>query len=219
MKWGTPVNDWGSEAFWGLETGVSNLLACATAQDRILSQIKETGNFYDLICALAEHHGDLWDVAADVKSGFDIDTAIGEQLNVIGRILNLDRHAFNDDTYRKLLKMQGKLVLRSTGTGENILEICRTFIGAAVLDPIILTNSPPYSFKLSVPGLSAADTEVLIPFIRQALIAAVQGVVIVLLPGGGDWGSTNVVVASAGTWGSTNVVVVDQTLWSRVVLI
>lgn len=219
MKWGTPVNGWGSDAFWGIQTGVSSLSACATAQDRILSQIVDQGNFYKLICALAEHHGDLWDVAADVKAGFDLDAAIGEQLNVIGNILDLGRHAFDDETYRKLLTIKGKLVLRSTGTGENILEICRTFIGDAEPLPVVLTNSPPYSFKLTIPGTTAADLEVLIPFIRAALIAAVQGVIIQILPGGALWGSTNVVVTGAGVWGSTNVVVAGASLWSRVVLI
>jgi hypothetical protein len=171
------------------------------------------------MCAFAEHHGDLWDVVGDVKAGFDLDTAIGEQLNVIGRILDLPRNAFSDDTYRKLLKIKGKLVLQSTGTGENILEICRTFIGDAVPDPVVLTNSPPYSFKISVPGASAADMDVLVPFLRMAIIAGVLGVVISIVPGGAVWGSSAVAVAGAGVWGSVNVAVPGASLWSRVILI
>lgn len=216
MKWGVE-HFWGG--FWGLDAGDANEAACVQAQDGILSQFDQDGQFYELICALSEAHGDYWDVAEDLIKAFDLDYAIGAQLDVIGRILKQPRNAFGDDVYRKLLKIKGKLVLRSTGTGENIIAIVREYLTDAVLDPIIVNNSPPYTFKLSVPTLSEADLDVLIPFIREALIAAVSGVVIVILDGGAVWGSDAVAVADSGIWGSANVVVPNATVWSRVIII
>lgn len=215
MKWST-FNTWGG--FWGLDAGTGDEAAVIVGHDGILSQFVENGLFYDLIGTFAEAHGDLWDVLVDAIAAFDIDTAIGEQLDIIGRILKQPRNAYGDTFYRKILKIRGKLVLQSTGTGENILEICRLFIEAEP-DPVVLTNSPPYTFKLSVPGTTESDLVTLIPLLREALIGGVSGVVIVILTGGAVWDSANVAVTGGGIWGSANVVVAGQTNWSKVVFI
>lgn len=216
MKWGLE-GFWGG--YWGLDAGQGDEATCQQGQDGILSLFIEDGDFYSLICALSEMHGDYWDVAQDVLTGFDLDSAIGAQLDVIGAILKQPRQAFDDDRYRTLLKIKGKLVLRSTGTGENVIAIAREFIGDAVMDPIVLNNSPPYTFKLSIPTISNDDLDILIPFIRQALIAGVSGVVIVILTGGAVWGDDTVAVTGEGVWGDDSVVVAGQTNWSKVVII
>ena len=216
MKWAVN-NLWGGTNWWGLQSGDSAALACTQAQDRVLSQFAEAGTFYDLICVLAEHHGDFWDVVADVLVGFDLDTGVGAQLDKIGTILKLPRQGFDDAFYAKLLAIKGKHVLRSTGTGENILEICRLFIGDGVVDPIVLTNSPPYSFLLSVPSVDETNMDILIPFIRDALIASVLGLVIIILAGGAVWDSQSVAVTGGGIWGSQSVVVGGATNWSKMI--
>ena len=182
--WGSPFGlgfPWG-----GVDPGP--VFACALVEDRVLVQHPDAigeRKLRDWLCAFAEQAGEYLDVAQEVKEAFDVDLAVGAQLDLIGSIVDLPRSGVTDVRYRVLLNIQIKLLIGRlpgnpdwTGTVNNILEICRLFIGVAVVAPVVLRNTPPYSYILTIPGVSIVDLDVLVRFICRATWAGVLGQVI-----------------------------------------
>lgn len=221
-------------SYWGITWGLGNLWGipadgptefCQLAQDRVLAQMDDTPasrNFRDFMCIIGEKFGEFRGVMADIAAAFDINTAVGTQLDAIGSVVGLPRNGFPDIRYRTFLKIQVDLLLSAarddanwTGTHNNILDICRTFIGPGVPDPIILTNNPPYNFTLSVPGLVLSELELLIAFICKALYAGVLGQVIIVLASDSLWDSFSVgPIPDGGIWCSASVAVVPCATWN-----
>jgi len=188
--WGSPF---GFPFPWG-GADLGDEFACALSQERVLVQHPDAPGeriFRDWICAFSEQAGDYLDVIQDVKNALTLDTAVGVQLDMIGSVVGLPRSGFSDTRYRTLLTIQTKLLIGRlpgnpnwTGTVQNIVDICRTFIGPAVIPPVVLQNTPPYAFVLSVPGgLSLDDIKLLARFVCKAIFAAVLGQIIFDLDG------------------------------------
>lgn len=125
----------------------------------------------------------MLDVLVDIQNGYSIDYAVGAQLDVIGSILGLPRSGFGDDRYRTFLLIQRDLLLSAasedgnwTGTGENIISICRRFIGVGSGDPIIAMTTPPYGFLLTVPDIATLlEVAILASFLRKAVYLGILG--------------------------------------------
>ncbi len=201
---------WGSK--WGLgfpwgsgPSGPLELADCQTAQDRLLMQHRglSTENLLKLACIVGRVWGNVRDEAVDVRNAFDLDTAVGDQLDKIGRLVNLPRNSLDDTDYRRFINIQIQLILQSTGSGPNIIAIIRTYLGPTG-NPVVFINSPPYHFTISALDMTEADWDILIPFLRKALVAGVLGVAI----GGGAgsivWGSqtAGAPISPTGVWGS-----------------
>jgi hypothetical protein len=225
---GTP---WGLAGPWG-SGGDGEEFACNFAQDRVLVQHPDiTGErkFRDWICKFAEGAGKYLDVATDVKNGFDLDTAIGYQLNAIGRVVNLPRYGFNDTDYRRFIRIQINLLISSrpsnpnwVGTHNNLLRICRAFITPSVLSPVVLTSSTPYNYTLSVPNVSTLEElKLLTYFVCQATWAGVLGQIIYtgITSNNTVWDSVHGVVPDGGIWCSVHGVVPNCGEWSHTVTI
>ena len=181
-QWGT---EWGLDNPWGgAAHGAFALEDCETAKCHLLMQHRglSTENLLKLACIIGKLFGKVRDEAKDVENAFDLDDAVGDQLDKIGSTVGLPRNALTDTEYRKFLNIQILLILESTGTGENILSILRTFIGPSI-NPIVIVNSPPYGFSVSSLDITPADWDALVPIVRKALIAAVMGIVLAGLPG------------------------------------
>lgn len=225
MKWGLQAGTWGLNASWGVESGPGEDQFCEIADTRVLVQMDDaTSNrkFRDFICDLVGPLGHYADVGEDVSEGFDLDTAIGAQLDKIGEVVGLARQGFADDRYRTLLEIQIDLLLSTqredgnwTGTGQNIIDIARKFIGTTV-DPVVLQNFPPYDFTLTVPSLTLADAPHLFSFLCKAIYAGVLGQVIFTLASDSLWASTAVVVTGGGIYCSASVAVAGCATWGTV---
>ncbi len=224
MKWGTQVGQWGKAALWGVGTGDGPTEFCDLADDRVLVQVDDeptNRDFRELVCIVVEGLGHYKDVAEDVAAAFDVDTAVGEQLDFIGTIVGIQRQGFPDARYRDFINIQIDLILSTvrnganwTGTVNNILDICRTFIGTGVPDPIVYTATPPYSFKLTVPGVTPAEMGVLVNFLCIALYAGVLGQSIFTLASDSLWDSFSVgPITDGGIWASASVVVAPSSIW------
>lgn len=220
--WG--LTPWGLGFPWGAEhTGAD--YGCTLAQSGILAQ-SQGGNFSLWMCAFGEEIGSNFDTLTDIINGYSLEYAVGAQLDVLGSILGLPRSGFGDDRYRDFLTIQRDLQLgvtvdgNWTGTGDNVLGICRKFIGPASGDPIVVQNWPPYSFTLDIPDISSPlEVQVLISFLRKALYIGVLGYVSIAAAGDSRWDSANAVVPNGGTWGSASVATPTAALWSYVILI
>lgn len=74
---------------------------------------------------------DLEDAAFQVLLETILDNAVGEQLDVIGRIVVLAREGFADDTYRE--RLRAKIIInRGSGTIPEIIEIISLLSGPGV---------------------------------------------------------------------------------------
>lgn len=224
MKWG---NKWGN--LWGLGAGDGAARACTFAQDRVLVQMDDSPTarkFRDLICELAAGFGNFEDAAWNVAESFDLDAAVGDQLDKIGAVLCLARRGFEDDRYRVFLKIQRDLILSAkreganfTGTHNNILQIVRTFIGAGA-DPIVLKNYQPYSYTLSIPGVDLSELLILVTFLTVATWAGVLGQVILVLGPSSLWDSDSVgPITNGGVWASDSVAVPNSSVWGMTIQI
>lgn len=220
MRWGLP---WSVESTWGIDEDPNVVNICDLADDRVLIQMDDTaGNrkFRDLICDLVGPLGAYITVLRDIQQAFNLDFAVGEQLDFVGSVLGLKRQNFGDDDYRRFLKIQRDLILGAfrkdanwTGTINNILTICRTFTPTA--PSIVLVNFGGYSFELSIPSLSAAEFQVLNDFICKALYAGVLGQVIEVFDAFSLWNSDDVAVTGGGIWCSDDVTIPNCATWAQ----
>jgi hypothetical protein len=190
------MSAWGLGSPWGLgfpwgapQTGED--YGCAIAQSGLLGQ-SQGGNMADWMCCFGEEIGSNYDTIMDIVNGYSLEYAVGVQLDVLGSILGLPRSGFGDDRYRDFLFIQRDLQLgvtvdgNWTGTGDNVLGICRQFIGPASGDPIVVHASFPYSFILTVPDVaSVLEMRILAAFVGKSLYLGVLGQVIFIFGVGG----------------------------------
>ena len=232
-KWG--YSSWGYSFPWGFGGPTGDTWACNLAKSRVLVQHADDGfntatqmDLHDYVCVMAEQAGHYVDVCNDVIGAFDLATADGVQLDIIGAIVGLPRSGQPDSTYRVWLGIQIDLLISARpedpnwiGTVNNILSICRRFIGTGVLDPIVLHNSWPYSYSLTVPGITDFTTlKTLVRFIRKATWAGVLGQILFLI---GDKTYCYTLLADTATAGPYCYVTAADTpnaaLYAHVVLI
>lgn len=133
--------------------------------ERLLKQWREGPNLRALCSLLGQRFDDFRAAADDVLAAFDLDTAVGAQLDVIGRVVDLPRLGDSDDDYRLALRVWG-LCLASHGYAEEILAIVREFIGP--LPTLVLVPLPPMAFRLEVNALALDDLARLLVFVRAA---------------------------------------------------
>lgn len=206
---------WGGIALWGAAAPAAHEI-CDLVERRILFQMDSTiGNrdFRDFMCIHAEPFGQFTDVADEVADGFNLNTAIGIQLDMIGSVIDLPRSGFDDDDdYRTLLKVQATILMGQTdgdwtGSVNQILTMVRTFIDhfAPTASPIVYTLSPPYAFSLSIPSvLSGPEFGVLFRLLCKAVYAAVLGFIELVPVGDNLWDSSHGAVTNSGIWCSSH---------------
>lgn len=214
--WGTP---WGSKNFWGIEH-VGADWACDLAEQRVLHWHPEAGHLRKWICAFAENVGAEFDTLLEILGAFDVDYAVGAQLDMLGSIVGLPRSGAGDIRYRTLIKIQIQLLLSAaredanwTGTVNNILTICREYVGPTAT-PIKFTNLPPKAFVLSIPDVTdTVDLTVLISFLTKAIYSEVLGYIVIALGENALWNDDDVVVDGGGIWNDDDVVVPGGSVW------
>ena len=67
-------------------------------------------------------------LANDITPSFDINVAEGEQLDYLGKLLNVERLAYTDDEYRNLIKSR-ILINNSTGSAANFISLLKLVLG------------------------------------------------------------------------------------------
>ncbi len=191
------------------------------ADDRTLVQMGPS--FRSLVQELVQERARTYDALAGIKAAFDVEHAVGTQLDVIGSIVGLPREGFTDARYSVFLGIQIELLLAAarengewTGTCENILRIVRHFVGAAA-PAITLRNAPPYSYAITIEGLDLDEAWLLVRFLRTASHAGVLGLVVIPLDDDSLWDSDSVSVTSGGIWDSDSVAVTDPMVWGTAV--
>ena len=139
----------------------------------LLEQFKDQPNIAAFLTAFVEQLQIIEATAWDLYLGRSLDTAIGSQLDVLGRIVGRARTGEDDDTYRLYLRAQ-ILINRSSGTAPEIIAIVELITNQLLGNNGIHTQDwPPAKFGVYVPYLNGADPAVLLALIKLAKAAGV----------------------------------------------
>ena len=122
MTWGSGT--WGS-MYWGAPGDFASAMA-----RRLLMFVQGDPTFRGLTLALANRTELLLTAARTVANAFDLDTAVGAQLDRIGGIVQRPRFGLDDDRYRSLLRAHIDLILSSSGGAETLLAVFLAWTGA-----------------------------------------------------------------------------------------
>jgi len=221
-------SSWGIASTWGIDSPGSDW-AEQLAEDRVLVQHPDQPgqrNFRDWIRSFASGYGDFLDVCDEVETAFDLDTAVGAQLDAIGNVVGLVRSGASDTRYRTFLRIQILLLISAAdergtwiGTHNNLLQICREFVGPSA-NAIVLYSAPPYSYLLSVPDVaSLLEMRILAQFLTRATWAAVLGQVVWILATNSRYASTHGAVSDSGVYGSAHGAVAGSATYGGTILI
>lgn len=112
------------------ETLSPNKQHVAHAFSRLLDQFKDKARLKKLIEILLRPFQELDDVVWDFYINRRLDTAIGAQLDLIGKIVKEKRNGLADEDYRSFLRIKIRVLL-SRGTGPDIMQICTLILGLA----------------------------------------------------------------------------------------
>ncbi len=99
---------------------------------------------------------DLENVMQDMLTQRSVDTAVGTQLDIIGKIVGQPRDGFDDDDYRRLVRAR-IAANRSQGTTHDILTVQRGVFPEPEAS-LIITMQFPAAFALRVAHLAITDT-------------------------------------------------------------
>jgi hypothetical protein len=151
---------------------------------RVAEQYKNSTRLRGLIESVADQAQEiddaLWQLATERYLHSDAEIggatvnyeAVGEQLDVIGRILDESRGAFTDDEYRLVLK--GKIkVLKSSGTAEELIAIFYAVEPDSTIT--VRTDPPAYVVVILSDPITATEASVYVRFIRDGRAAGVAG--------------------------------------------
>lgn len=163
------MTEWSSP--WGTLWGAVPLVP----SDRLLMFVRSPR-----LSAFVDVFGDRWTVLTDthiaVAASFDLDNAVGDQLDRLGGILQRPRLGYGDDRYRTLVQIQAQLVLSSTTTTPTIMRIVELFTGYA---PTMYADVYPMGYRIGAQLDEPTDAALLLQILREATAAAYEVEVVV----------------------------------------
>ena len=154
--------------------------------DELLSQFRFKPNVIGYLTGLLEPVQDLEDDAWDLRADRLLSTAIGAQLDVLGRLVGEGRGTFGDADYRKFIGAR-ILVNLSSGTPDELLAIL-TIIAAPLSAGTVVEYSqvgygPAYRMTVIRDAAMAADVAARVLSMMAAVNPAGVGATIVLITG------------------------------------
>lgn len=132
-----------------------------------------------LVDVLVSPFQELEDSAASLYNAFDVDTAVGQQLEWIGLRVNEPRRGREDTHYRAYIKAR---IAANTSDGQagQIYNVARMILGDA--PALEISTSPPAAYQFSVGGVALAypwdplvPPDVVAVSLADALLAATSG--------------------------------------------
>lgn len=194
---------WGSGAPWGSGDpwGAPGELTAAMLT-RLLMFVRHDPTFVSLVNTFSTRTELMRDAARTVIAAFDLDTAVGVQLDTIGAIVQRPRYGLADARYRALIKAHIDLILSSTAGAETLLAVVLAITG--VTAPTY-TEHYPAQFRIGA-IVDPADVSLLRSLLRQA-------------KGWGIWSSLIAYPEDADATGGVLLgdLVADEGVWSTVI--
>jgi hypothetical protein len=144
------------------------------AKARLLEQFKGSATLNGLIGALTAEVQVLEQVLWDIRASRAIEAAQGEQLDLLGRIVGLDRGGRTDATYRIWIRAWIRL-LKGSGTPEDILSVFAAITQGST--KIVLEEQFPAAFVIRVDSTSIIDPAELAKLAQLAKAGGVRVIV------------------------------------------
>lgn len=98
------------------------------AKSLLLPQFSRAENLKNILGALVEPFQGIRDGAYQISEGYDIETAEGVQLDVLGENLNVERQERSDEEYRDAIKAR-ILINNSKGTSSDFIRMLKLVLG------------------------------------------------------------------------------------------
>lgn len=89
---------------------------------------KPDSNNYKALSLVAKHIDDSEELYATIQRFWDVDQAVGKGLDRLGKDEGISRESYDDDTYRKLIKIEF-IVNMSEGDAEVMNTILEAYMG------------------------------------------------------------------------------------------
>lgn len=143
----------------------------ALALSKLPAVFKNKTNWTALITIFAAPFQEVYDALLQLQDERDLDNAVGDQLDILGGVLNKLRAGADDDTYRIRLRAHIRL-LKSSGTQPELLDLLDTLLAGSYL----FTPYYPASFVIeAVPALTASQASEFGAIIQAGKAAGVRG--------------------------------------------
>lgn len=145
------------------------------AKDRLAEQFKNQPNLAKVLDTLNDQTQKLEDALWQLLTERTMSSALGAQLDALGRIVGQARQGFDDETYRLYLKARVLLNV-SSGTKEEIYSIFRPLVDVSTT--MRIEEQPPAAFVLRFGGVAFTPAQIqrLIVFLRAAKSAGVRAI-------------------------------------------
>jgi hypothetical protein len=133
-----------------------------------------TNNITKLLSATLGPVQEIEDALQQLLSERGVNTAVGAQLDVLGKLVGQPRNAMVDDDYRRLIR--AKITInKSKGRIEDVLDVADLVISDA-LASLVIDNQGMAAFVLRIEDQPLADAtaELLIPLLRNTVSAGVR---------------------------------------------
>lgn len=118
----------------------------------LLAQYKDSVKLQGLIDGKSKQIDDIELALFEIREGFYLDDAIGAQLDIIGKIWDVERKGLNDTEYRQSIYF--KISLKVSGTLKEIISILKSFYGATYVE-----YHPQYPAKMLLLTDATASAE------------------------------------------------------------
>ena len=143
------------------------------ALDNLLTQFQGENAIEGFLTPFIEQVQILEDVGFELYLDRWAATAVGDQLDVLGRIVGREREGRNDDDYRLWISAQ-ILINRSSGTANELLTVIQ-LITSNNITQITITEYEPATFVISInEALGPYDPQVILAIIKLVKAAGVK---------------------------------------------
>lgn len=122
-----------------------------------LTQYQDSVKLTSIMSSAYDQANDIETALFEIRDEMDIETAVGTQLDILGRVFNEERLGRNDDDYRVAIKLKASTIY--SGEPEAIIAILKSFFGATSVKYF-----PNYPGKYYVYTDTELTFEVLKPF-------------------------------------------------------
>lgn len=120
--------------------------------ERLIHQWKDKPNVVGLLTSYLESIQEVEDIYEQLLTERGVDTAVGVQLDILGKIVGEPRNSRTDDDYRPAILLR-VAINTSDGTEPKIVEVLTALAGV----PVSLTEVFPAGIIVDVSGVSLAD--------------------------------------------------------------
>ena len=144
---------------------------CADGLALLLAQFQDKPRLAAVLCAFLGSVQETEDAAWQLLTERDLDSAVGAQLDMLGRLVGEAREGRADSEYRPFVRAR-ILINRSNGLAEEVLTILRVVTGGTV--ELHLREHYPAAFTVEVVGPIPFTPATLLRLLREAKAAGVR---------------------------------------------